>query len=64
MKRYSIYFLLSVFVLASCGDGTADQDRNTLESPSETHPPSEAIPDSATIKNDSLIVPDSAGHHR
>lgn len=64
MKRYYLCLVTSLLFVVACGDGTADQDRNTLESPSETHPPSEAIPDSATIKNDSLIVPDSAGHHR
>ena len=50
--------LLSVFLLASCGSESG-QNEAELKDPSEVHPPSEAIPDSTRLVQDSVIMPDT-----
>ncbi len=41
-------------------DGMERYDDQMLRDPGIVHPPGEAIPEGADIKNDCLIVPDSA----
>lgn len=58
---------LLLVLLMACG-GSGDQDRgyteDNLPNPEKVMPPSEAIPEDMSIKQDSVVVPDSAALQR
>ena len=55
------FFLICMIVLFSCNSSTNENTvTDSLPNPEVVNPPQDAIPEDMTIKNDSVVVPDSA----
>ena len=55
-------YLITLFliVLMSCNSGTNAENNNNLPDPEIVNPVEDAIPQDMKIKNDSVVVPDTA----
>lgn len=60
MKKIFVAMLVSAgFLACNSNSSTETKTDSSAGNPAVTQPPSENIPDTMTIKNDSVIVPDS-----
>ena len=63
--KYVLGLLLVLFMACNTSsDKDAGYTEDNLPNPEKVEPPSEAIPGDMTIKNDSVVVPDSAALQR
>jgi hypothetical protein len=61
MKKL-FFIAVCAFTIYACADTSEDRTESDVQDRNESnvHPPEEAVPDTMTIKQDSLIAPDSA----
>lgn len=61
MKKLLV-IVVTVFTFYACADTSENRTESDAQDHNESsvHPPEEAVPDTMTIKQDSLIAPDSS----